>query len=380
MTILDKILFAQDFASSSENLESVAISLAKTFNSTVVPIHVLPDDIVNPKVKDLLDDTAHSRLESVSKSIKAKGVEVESPIIKYGVAHDAIVMAASQVNANMILVGSGENRAKELFKLGTTTERIIQSSEKPVLVIKEGDPFDVNTILCPVDFSDPSKRALNNAIIIARRLSARLIILSVSEVPSSSWFASKADLGKENSERFEKHKTDFEQFLSQFNLNDLNWSKEERSGNAAEEILDTISSKNVDLLIMGTAGRTGLNRLVVGSVTEKVIREVPCSFLTLKSQDVITLHLETDIKDFETLFEAGAQLEKDGLYEEAIEQFKASLNINPMHVPAYSAIAKLLDKIGEPEKAALYRKSANEIKERIWYAKIEEEVRKLRGS
>ena len=131
---------------------------------------------------------------------------------------------------------------------------------------------------------------------------------------------------------------------------------------------------------MGASGRSGLNRLIVGSVTESVVREVPCSFLTLKSQDVISLQLETEIKDFETHYQAGEQLEKDGLYEAAIEQYKASLATNTMHVPAYNAIAKLFDKIGEPEKALLYRKSANEIKERLWYSKIEEEARKLRGN
>ncbi|MEO1031385.1 MAG: universal stress protein [Bacteroidota bacterium] len=380
MTILQKILFAEDFAPSSHNLESFAIAFAKTFQSTLVPLHVLPDDIVNSKVKELLDDTAKIRLKATSDAVKAEGVNVETPIIKYGAAHDQIVLTASSVNANMILIGSGENKAKEKFKLGTTTERIIQNSEKPVLVVKEDDVFDIKTILCPVDFSDPSKRALNNAIILARRLGAKLNVLSVSEEQSSSWFSSKEDLEKENAERFEQHKQEFDQFLEQFSFGDLNWSKIEKSGDAPQEILNAITINNVDLLIMGTAGRTGLNRLVVGSVTEKVIREVPCSFLTLKSQDVISLHLQTDIRDFETSFAAAEQLEKDGFLEEAIEQYKASLGINTMHVPAYSAIAKLFDKIGEPEKASLYRKSANEIKERIWYSKVEEEARKLRGS
>ncbi|MCA0132192.1 universal stress protein [Winogradskyella alexanderae] len=380
MKILDKILFAQDFASTSKNLQNVAMSLAKTFKSTIVPIHVLPEDIVNPKAKELLDTVAKEKLNETIEAFKSNGINAENPILKHGVAHDLIAMTASAVNANMILVGSGENKSKDKFKLGTTTERIIQYSEKPVLVIKEDDKFNIRTILCPVDLSDPSKRALNNAIIIARRFDANLLILSVSEEQTSSWFTSKEELNKENEERFEKHKKEFAKFLEQFNLDNLNWDKLETRGEASKEILGTIASDSVDLLIMGTAGRTGLNRLVVGSVTEKVIREVPCSFLTLKSQDVINLHLETDIKDFETLYKAGEQLEKDGFYEEAIEQYKASLGINTMHVPAYSAIAKLYDKLDKPEKAKLYRKSANEIKERIWYNKIEEEVRKLRGS
>jgi nucleotide-binding universal stress UspA family protein len=380
MKILDKILFAQDFMSNSKSLESVAITLAQTFNSTIVPIHVLPSDIVNKKVKSLLEDAATSKLKVSAQNMKQNNVSVEDPIVKSGTPHDVIGMSASAVNANLILVGSGENKSEDKFKLGITTERIIQYSEKPVLVIKEDDNFNVKTMLCPVDFSNPSKRALNNAIIIARRLNAHLIVLSVSEEQTSSWFSSKEELKKENQERFEKHKEDFETFLAQFNFNDLNWSKLELLGNASNEILNTINTKGVDLLIMGTVGRTGLNRLVVGSVTEKVIREVPCSFLTLKSQDAISLNLETHIKDFETLFKAGQQLEKDGFYEEAIEQYRASLGINTMHVPAYSAIAKLFDKLNKPEKAALYRKSANEIKERIWYSKVEEEVRKLRGS
>lgn len=380
MKILEKILFAQDFTSSAKNLKTVAISVAKTFDSTVIPIHVLPDDIVNPKVKQLLDETAASKLASLAEDFENEKVNLNEPLVKYGVPYQVIVNTAAAINTNLILLGSGENKTEEKFKLGTTTERIIQNSEKPVLVIKEDDSFNVKTILCPVDFSDPSKRALKNAIIFARRFNAHLEILSVSEVASTSWFGSKEDLEKENAERLEKHTEDFNAFLTEFNLKDLSWSQVEKSGNPAEEILSTITQKNIDLLVIGTAGRTGLNRLIMGSVTEKVIREVPCSFLTLKSEDVISLKLETNLNDFETSLATAEQLEKDGLFEEAIEYYKNCLTINTMHVPAYTAIAELYDKLNDPNHAALYRKSAKDIKDRIWYTKIEEEVRKLRGS
>ena len=88
----------------------------------------------------------------------------------------------------------------------------------------------------------------------------------------------------------------------------------------------------------------------MGSVTEKVIREVPCSFLTLKSEDVINLQLDTDIKDLENLDRTAMQLMKDGFYEEAISQFKLCLNINNMHVPAYFGIAKVYEKLNDPYK------------------------------
>ena len=380
MEILEKVLLAQDFDESSKNVTNAAIELGKVFHSKIVPIHVIPDDIINDKVKNLVRQAVVSKLEETVKHIEAQGIEVDQPILQNGPAYEVIVKTGASINTNLILTGSGENRKEALFQLGTTTERIIQNSEKPVFVVKENVPLNVKTILCPVDFSDASKRALHNAIIMARRFNAKLIVFSVCELQTTSWFSSKEELEKENNIRCEQHQKEFNTFIKLFNLTDLDYSLETAKGIPADEILACIENKGIDLLVMGTAGRTGLNRLVMGSVTEKVIREVPCSFLTLKSEDVINLQLQTDIKDFEMLYEAGSQLDKDGFYEEAIEQFKACLSINIMHVPAYEAIAKVFDKLNAPEKAKLYRKSAREIKDRIWYSKIEDEVRKLRGS
>lgn len=381
MKILDKILLTQDFSESSNNVVETAMELAKVFKSEVVPIHVLPDDIVNEKVKSLLDETAKLKLMETVKKMETGGAKVGEPLLKYGSPHDGIVRAAVEVNANLILTGSGENHKKGHLNLGTTTETIIEKSEKPVFVVKEGVPLNVKHILCPVDFSEESKRALKNAITIAHRFKAELIILGVCELQGSSWFTSEKDRKNENETRFIQHKAKFDTFLKHFNLSEaLKVTKATPQGDPAEEILNAISTKKVDLLIMGTTGTSGLNRLIMGSVTKKVVREVPCSFLTLKSEDVISLHLETDMRDIEKLYETALKLEEDGFFQEAIEHFEACLNINNMHVPAYLGLAKVYEKLKNPEKAKIYRDNGMEIKDKIWYHKIEEEVRKLRGS
>lgn len=379
MKLLEKILLAQDFSKSSENVVETAIELAKVFRSEVIPIHVLPDDIVNEKVNSLLNETALMKLNETAKRIKSEGVEVGKPMLEFGSPHDRIVKAAVRVNANLILVGSGENRKGDRFQLGTTTERIIQKSEKPVFVAKEGMPLNVQHILCPVDFSAASKQALKNAITMAHRFRAELTILGVCELQGLAWFTSEKDKEAENGIRSAQHKAKFDEFLKGFNLSGLNWAKETPKGDPAEEILSTISRKMVDLLVMGSVGRTGLNRLIMGSVTEKVVREVPCSFLTLKSEDVITLQMETNIQDIENHYGTAMQLMEDGFYEESIGQLKVCLNINNMHVPAYFGIAKVYEKLNNPEKAKIYRDNGREIMEKIWYTKIEEEARKYRS-
>lgn len=301
-------------------------------------------------------------------------------MLEYGPPHDGIVKASIKINANLILCGSGESLQGGGVHLGTTTERIIQKSEKPVFVVKTGVPFNVHHILCPVDFSKASERALKNAITMTRRFRAELTVLSVCEVQGSSWFTSEKDREEENNSRLARHDEKFDTFLKKFNLSDLNWTKETSKGNPAVEIRSTISRKMIDLLVMGTVGRTNLNRLIIGSVTEKVVREVPCSFITLKSEDIITLQLATNIRDIETLYNTSLQLVEDGFYEEAIGQLKACLSINNMYVPAYFGLSKVYEKLNEPEKVKAYGEYGTEIKDKMWYTKIEEEARKLRGS
>jgi hypothetical protein len=53
---------------------------------------------------------------------------------------------------------------------------------------------------------------------------------------------------------------------------------------------------------MGTTGRSGISKILMGSVTEKVIREVPCSFITVKNEDIVALELESKIQDIENYY------------------------------------------------------------------------------
>lgn len=381
MKLLDNILLADDFSKSSKHVVETAIELAKVLQSKIIPIHILPDTIENEKVKLLLNETADQNLKEVLKKIESAGLEAGEPIIRFGSVSDNIIKASISVNTNLILIGSGETQKGNHFLLGTTAQRIIQRSEKPVLVVKEDEPLNIKNILCPVDFSETSKRALQSAITMSHRFKAELTILSVCEVHTSNWMGiAENDIIQENDSKYANHKDKFDTFLKEFNLTDLKWSQESPKGSPADEILNAVSRKKSDLLVMGTVGRTGLNRWILGSVTEKVVREVPCSFITLKSENFINLQLETNIRDFEELYDTAVQLVEDGFYEQAIDQLQACLSINNMHVPAYLYLANIYEKLNKPEKAKIYRDSGNEIKEKIWYTKIEEEVRKLRGS
>lgn len=65
------------------------------------------------------------------------------------------------------------------------------------------------------------------------------------------------------------------------------WNKEIRSGEPHGEVLKAAAEMRADLVVMGSLGRTGLTRILMGSVAEKVARELPCSLVMMKAQDMV---------------------------------------------------------------------------------------------
>jgi two-component SAPR family response regulator len=113
----------------------------------------------------------------------------------------------------------------------------------------------------------------------------------------------------------------------------------------------------------------------MGSVTEKVIRQLPCSFVTTKTQNIYQLRLDTEIKEIEIHFKNAEKLQKSGFYKEAIEQCLICLKINDMHIPSMYKLAKLYKFLGDDAQVSYYEKMASDLLRRLWDKKIEYEIR-----
>lgn len=378
MKLLQKILAPTDLLDSSENVVDHAIGLARIFESEVVLMHILAESVDNDKVRQFLEEAAHRRLGELKARIEKAGVKASTPILIPGSHFEKIVTTADQLKVNMVLIGSGEKQKGEKFQLGTTAERIIRRSGRPVWVVKQGQPFGMRKILCPVDFSKESKLALKNAILLARRIKAELVVLSVFDLYNKSrTFLNTQQPEYQVNRARALHREEFEEFLKSFHLHDVNWQMEITEGDPAAEILAAVERHGADLLFMGTTGKSGLSLMMMGSVTEKVVREVPCTFMTSKTQDVMKLQIEERIRDIESHYKSAVQLMNDGYFHEAVREFKVCLKINEMHVPSLKGLAAVYRKMGDEKSAQHYDRLALEIMDRIWNLKIESEVRGL---
>jgi nucleotide-binding universal stress UspA family protein len=287
MKLLEKILVPVDVNVKSNAQLKTAIKIARSFNSEIIIMYVVPEEVLHDEIRELVMKAISDSLKSLKKTLIKEGITINEPLIEFGKPVDKILQTATSESVGLILIGSGIKGKREKFKLGTTAERLINLSDIPVWVVKSDQRTDLKNIICPVDYSDPSKRALKTAILLSAKLQGSLTILAVFEPITYVSPRIKVDLEKENELRLKRFNREMEEFIRDFDLNGINHQIVIQTGVVYEKILQSIKDNEFGLLIMGTNGRSGLSRFIMGSITEKVIREVPCSFITTKTLDII---------------------------------------------------------------------------------------------
>ena len=365
MKLLEKILFATDFSQAADNALQMANSIAKTFKSELIVIHVLPEIKDSPLASEMVEGSVAKRLKETQDTIKRNGITVNEPITTFGSAFDQIIQYANNYDVNVIIIGSGEKTRGDKFQLGITAEKLIRHANQPVWVVKKGASPIIKKILCPVDFSEPSRRALTNAIHLSRNFHTDLAILTVIELLPNV-YGKRIDVSGDIQKVYEKNQNiQFAQFLREFDFHNVSWNKVIRQGVPDQEILNQVRGTKPDLLIMGSEGRTGLARLLWGSVAEKVIREMPCSVITVKWEDVFRLRLESQISDIETHLKQGQELLEKGFPEEAICQFEYIVSKDMMFAPAWEGLAATHDCLNHKEKSKHCREMAKRIRQTL---------------
>lgn len=144
--------------------------------------------------------------------------------------------------------------------------------------------MQIKTILFPTDFSQGARAAMDYALSLAKDYNARLILLYVmQDISIAEWYIPSAvsvadmieDMEKSAWKEMEKWKAE-----AQARLKDV--EKMVVRGVPFVEIIKTAKEKGVDLIVIGTHGRTGIDHMLFGSTAEKVVRKAPCPVLTVR--------------------------------------------------------------------------------------------------
>jgi len=290
MTKLSRIVVGHSFFPDGNIALRSAITLAQLAHADLYLLHVVEPYPLYQKMR-FPTVPAHAMLEEVVLKMRAQLADLAKQPELSGLHVDTdahigkpfveLIRAIRSQNANLVVVGTS-SRGEERF-LGSTGERVLRKSPVPVLIAKRELTPGPKTVVVPVDFSDCSKKAAEEAIALVRSFGGRIIFLHILDLAEYVYPAAYGTMPiiipPLTADDLEP---DWQLFLKDLSLEGINWEKQTLEGRAAPHIVDTAKACSADLLIMGTHGRTGFAHVLLGSVAEAVLRITNCSVMTVR--------------------------------------------------------------------------------------------------
>jgi nucleotide-binding universal stress UspA family protein len=206
-------------------------------------------------------------------------------LIEDGSPSARIVDAAEARSASLVVVGAHPRERHNHRLIGSVTERVVRHAHCPVLVLRPG-PSD-GPVLVATDFSDPAASAVAAAAGEARRRRAPLAILHCLEVAISGGSPREDPLGGSAVglpldallELRDAARARLQALRAKL---DLAADLVVAVGPASQAILQAVEDRGASLVVVGTKGRTGWKRVLLGSVAESVVQAAPCSVLVAR--------------------------------------------------------------------------------------------------
>lgn len=225
-------------------------------------------------------------LRAVRASLSPTDVQIET-VSEVGAPADAIVKYAAAHGVDLIVMSSHGHTGVRRWIYGSVAERILQEARCATLVLCAANTvkfLQYKRLLVPLDGSALAERALEPASALAEALSTELYLLRVTapaHAPLETVAMQQVFNEIEHQERNEAERYLQQQYQKLPNRH-LFFDVLTARRSVADTIIDYVQSHQIDLIVMSTHGRTGLDRVMFGSVTEKVLHGACCATLVIR--------------------------------------------------------------------------------------------------
>jgi len=279
-----RILVAVDGSDSSKNAFRQACRIAFMDKSWLTVITTIPpyEDLfqipsIQEKVSRALREEGEKVLAGIRKIAKEENAYIKT-VLEEGTPFQAIVDTAEEGNYDLIVMGRHGTKPIERALVGSVTARVIGNSQRDILVFPLSTTIGWGRILLATDGSRYSRLATEKTIDIAKAHDSMVHAVSVVDVTEE--FQTQAPEAVEK--LIEKAKGYVEEVRQGAGAEGVKIEALVREGESYKVITDLSRKFKSDVIIMGSHGRTGIKRLLMGSVTEKVIGYAPCPVLVVR--------------------------------------------------------------------------------------------------
>lgn len=285
---MKKLLCATDLSQRGDLAVDRAADLARHFGAELRLLHVVDED--QPReIVEADTQRAHVVLrESVARMRDpVPGLQCN---IEIGSVFDTIVKAAQKWNADLLVLGTHRRRLLRDVVVGTTIERVMRTGQHPVLMVNAATFVRYETVLLALDTSEASASAVRAAKALGLLDNIRISVVHAFEPIYKgmlSWAGVRDDTVTEYSANWERQAgEEIRTFLSELGLDGDAAHVVLAEGSPFPSIKRTVERLRPHLLVVGTHGRTGLARALLGSVAERVLSEIECDILAVPRPSV----------------------------------------------------------------------------------------------
>jgi nucleotide-binding universal stress UspA family protein len=306
MTGITRILVPTDFSPTADAALTYAKGLAGKLGASLHLVHAFEDPFTTAAfaseayttlplaLREQLLGEAGARLDqslTPDERVRFKG----STEIVSGTPTSTIVEYARTLGADLIVMGTHGRSGMAHALLGSVAERVVRTAPCSVLTLRDTPARPVRHVLVPTDFSTTADAALDYAFALAVRFGADVQLLHVLDDPFiAEGMAAEAYIAEAPTVRTAMLRDAQArlQHRSAPPAPEVTVHTEVLFGHNAKTIAEYAAMRNIDLIVMGTHGRTGVAHLLLGSVAERLVRMAPCPVFTVRQTPAAKAYAE----------------------------------------------------------------------------------------
>jgi nucleotide-binding universal stress UspA family protein len=284
-----KILCATDFSAASQHAARLAMRLAGQGELVLVhawymPLPAYAGELVipAPTVETLTQDAERSLAAAADELRRSGPARVTSKVVT-GPPWQSIVDAASDPSIDLVVVGTHGRTGLSRVLLGSVAEKVVRHAPCSTLVVRPGnEPPPFQHVFVPTDHSEEARYALQLAAELVQPGGTGITLFHVLEMPVALTGEPMVpdlyrELGNRSADSLDREAADLRTRVN------VPVATRARVGRAGSETLAAIETdRTIDLVVTGSHGRTGLQRMLLGSVAEKVVRHARCPVLVAR--------------------------------------------------------------------------------------------------
>ena len=280
---LQRILVATDLSARSDRALRRATLIAKRVGASLTLVHVLDGEQPSRMIEIERAEASLVLEETVGVASAADGVRAD-----YRIAIDdpfrGILAAADEIDADLVILGPHRGRFRDIFT-GTTVERVVRLGNRSLLVAVQPPEISYERTLLALDFDASSKAAADGALRMGLFDRTAVTVMHAFDAPAAGMMQRSlqepdavddyiGDLRTVAAERLR-------QFAAALGLPASPHRIVMLDGSPSRTILDAAHDQRSDLVVLGTSKRSGVSRLLIGSVTEQVLRDAERDILII---------------------------------------------------------------------------------------------------